>query len=534
MPPEKVIPKIAVSMIVILFLLMVGPSSFAATYYVLAGGTGNFSGTDWANANCKIPSSLAAGDVVYIGNSGGNLADTTTPCAGEARHTFSQSGTWGSHITIKFSTVADHGTDTGWQASYATPPATWSNNISPSETLIPEFWQFCGSYYDVKGQVGTTDQTGTYGFYFKSPARMVLITMLTRNCTPYGPTITNLAFDHIEVDGVEANSTENGAHAGGVGIGFGNNLDSVIVDGPFSFDHTYVHDIFGPFSGNGMTQGLTISNSYIYTNFSDAAQHSNGLDTQNPSGGFGINNLDVHDSVWKNIQGTGVITMLGSANSDSHTIYNNLFYYSSDWDAICEHGDTTATCSVGRIWGDNGTGGSSTVTNSVFYGNTIANMHIKPGHSGAVEFGVAVYHPGSTGNFAKNNLWYNCQNANIFADNTPGSYQYLNVTHDYNTFVNTDYYSGETTLSAHDYQESTYELQGQPNPFVGASDFRLSSETVVPHLNDGVSLAAPFNLDFAGNTRGADGTWERGAFEFNGGVAAKQDAPTNLRVTGIQ
>ncbi len=30
----------------------------------------------------------------------------------------------------------------------------------------------------------------------------------------------------------------------------------------------------------------------------------------------------------------------------------------------------------------------------------------------------------------------------------------------------------------------------------------------------GVSLASPYNMDMDGKTRGADGTWDRGAYEF--------------------
>jgi hypothetical protein len=51
------------------------------------------------------------------------------------------------------------------------------------------------------------------------------------------------------------------------------------------------------------------------------------------------------------------------------------------------------------------------------------------------------------------------------------------------------------------------------------------------HLNDGASLSSPYNTDFAGNTRGADGTWERGAYEFNTTDPPKPDPPTKLTAT---
>jgi hypothetical protein len=33
----------------------------------------------------------------------------------------------------------------------------------------------------------------------------------------------------------------------------------------------------------------------------------------------------------------------------------------------------------------------------------------------------------------------------------------------------------------------------------------------------GSPLASPYNTDLLGKTRGADGTWDRGAFEFDAG-----------------
>src|ERR1017187_9742793 len=127
---HEVMGKIIRSATLFVMLFAMPTISRGTNYYVLAGGAGTHTGADWANANCKIPSSLAPGDVVFIGNSAGNLADTTTACAGEASHVFSTSGTSGSHITIKAATGPDHGTATGWNVSYGvdvTPKITWSN-----------------------------------------------------------------------------------------------------------------------------------------------------------------------------------------------------------------------------------------------------------------------------------------------------------------------------------------------------------------------------------------------------------------------
>ena len=57
-------------------------------------------------------------------------------------------------------------------------------------------------------------------------------------------------------------------------------------------------------------------------------------------------------------------------------------------------------------------------------------------------------------------------------------------------------------------------------------NYRLAAGT-----NPGESLPAPFNTDLTGITRGlADGVWDRGAFEFNGGSGPVLSPPRNLRL----
>lgn len=82
-----------------------------------------------------------------------------------------------------------------------------------------------------------------------------------------------------------------------------------------------------------------------------------------------------------------------------------------------------------------------------------------------------------------------------------------------------------------------FALDSVPNPFVDTSthNFQLSSDTVVPDLNNGVntSSALPANsVDPNGVSRGIDGSWDRGAFQFGGSVPHPAPA-TNLRVTSV-
>lgn len=589
---------------VLIFVLTMCLPSWGATYYVLAGGTGTHNGTDWANANCKIPNPLAAGDVVYIGNSGGNLADATTTCAGEATHTFTGSGTSSNHITIKAATGADHGTGTGWNSSYGvdvTPKITWSNSFTINDGLKQPFLLFCGNYYDIDGEVGSADQTGTYGFYMKSGGNMFgFIKVDSHDCSENS--LSNITIRHLEIDGVTPASsvvlgtgtvnvsgtavtwvsgtqfssawtgnqatlnglvvnissvsdsthmaisgnlgTLNGTLAsytssGASGLYLGSPVSTTATVQNISFSYGFIHSIFGMISSAGNVTGLTVANSYLYDNFSDAAQHANALDANPPARDgtlTALSNLDFHQNVLRNIMGTGNLMCL-TGICDSWRVYSNVSYYTSDWDTICDSADPFATCGISKFAGDNNgstcPGACGIVTNSQFFGNTIANIHLKSGHAGADEAGLVFQMPGSTGNLAQDNLWWNCTRGTIFQDGANGNP--ARITHDYNTWLNTGYAAGVMALATHDFQVGTAPGGVAANPFVNSfGDLQLSSETVDPHLNDGTTLASPYNLDLVGNTRGADGTWERGAYEFDSSNSVKPNAPTNLTVISIQ
>ena len=83
-----------------------------------------------------------------------------------------------------------------------------------------------------------------------------------------------------------------------------------------------------------------------------------------------------------------------------------------------------------------------------------------------------------TDNIVRNNVWINCSAVDV---------QGTTVSH--NTF------SGVSFVNA------------------GGNDYRLKDPTA-----PGVALGAPYNTDILGNTRGADGAWDRGAYEY-GGIA---------------
>lgn len=88
----------------------------AASVYVLESATGTANGTDWANAYTDLPASLTRGDTYYIGD--GSYAS------------YSFDDAVGDTITIKKATVADHGTETGWNNSFGDGKAVFDSTIA--------------------------------------------------------------------------------------------------------------------------------------------------------------------------------------------------------------------------------------------------------------------------------------------------------------------------------------------------------------------------------------------------------------------
>jgi hypothetical protein len=125
-------------------LVAMAQAAMAANHFVRAGAAGAGNGSDWNNAYPALPASLVRGDVYYV-------AGGTYPA-----RTFSDPQSGSLVITVKKATAADHGTDTGWQASYGTTQATFNSTL-----------RFASGYYVLDGQVRNESNwfDGTvYGF----------------------------------------------------------------------------------------------------------------------------------------------------------------------------------------------------------------------------------------------------------------------------------------------------------------------------------------------------------------------------------
>jgi hypothetical protein len=133
-------------------------------------------------------------------------------------------------------------------------------------------------------------------------------------------------------------------------------------------------------------------------------------------------------------------------------------------------------------------------SNNRIYNNTFING---VGYNSGMRFGSG------TNNTVYNNLFVNCKTVAI-----EGS-------HDYNAFSD-----------GNNRGEANAQLNVPSSIFVNYSgnDFRLGSDTAA-----GKAMTSPFNLDMLGATRGEDGRFSRGAYEFVA-APASVSPPTNLQV----
>lgn len=155
---------------------------------------------------------------------------------------------------------------------------------------------------------------------------------------------------------------------------------------------------------------------------------------------------------------------------DGNEIYGNVFTNAFS-------GGRNSVIAVGNF---NGGGfGGVQANNTLVYNNTLVGIRESSVYS-------MIHIAAGSGNEAKNNLFHHC----IDSDSTANSV-------------------------ANNYSVST-------NPFTAAMSYDYSLVGPVP---TGTSLSSPYNLDPAGITRGADGTFEVGAYEFDSGAEGDTTDP---------
>jgi hypothetical protein len=211
------------------------------------------------------------------------------------------------------------------------------------------------------------------------------------------------------------------------------------------------------FNGASANQNITIERNIFMNGHSSSHAHGEQINAN----GADVMNMVLRYNVFKDNGGTG--TVVGNnSNIANSFIYGNLFIRDTVGNGII-----TGT-SVGDL------------VNTMIYNNTFVSK---------VSGGPWVSGEGGTGNIARNNLVFGM-------DASAGT----GVTLDNNAYFQTTNTPTETNRQT-----------GANNPFLNSSggNYHLAAATTA-----GQVLPAPFNIDPNGNGRGADGVWDRGAYEF--------------------
>lgn len=467
----------------ILVLIAFQPG-WAANHYVRAAASGTANGSDWTNActdftgSCAV-ASLVRGDTYYVGT--GTYAHLILNTANSGA----------SVITIKGATATDHGTDTGWSAAYGVDvtQAAFNWATDSSVKIQTDYWTF-------DGNVGSGGSSSSYGFLLKKPSDCNTADqfyLYVRQSGGASSSQTAIVVKHIAVN------------ACGVAFDVGQAAVSLGCAACYLTNSTMANSFFDGAQNTWSTTNVansTYEYNWSQNQWSSSAHHGEGMSITNchasDSGGCSTActqgqcayNNTYRYNVMKNCRGTACIAALsGNVKAmNAWKIYGNVF--------------VDGTAGNGVI----ATGSSATnvITDTVIYNNTFVDCPSQI----FWQCGSATPCASASGNVFRNNLFYNSSSA--LNAGTGGT-----ITHDYNSFL-----SAISTPPA-----ETNGQTGSFDPFVNrvGGNYYLANNTSV---NAGVSLGAPYNTDVSGRTRGADGKWDRGAFEFNLSPAA----PQNLRV----
>ena len=365
-------------------------------------------------------------------------------------------------ITIKKATASDHSSDVGWNSTYGDGYAQFGNLV------------FSSSYWNIDGQTGGGPDSWDFGHGFRVRSGGSNIRL--------NGDISHVALRNIDAENngrYTGNSNENSFY----GIG-------AISD--ITIAYCYFHDV-------NSVQLLTRGSNRLTLEYSKFARNGasdfDGLHREAWSASDD-DNVIIRYCIFEDISNTAVIGLVnGNGNADNWEIYGNVFVATGLPDvgisSLVQVKNAGSTALVANNW--------------KFYNNTIVGYYMND--SGNVGFYVA---GGGANCVAYNNLWYS-NRANIIG--TSG------FTMDYNYYYDNLRLPGGTDIN-----------RNEPNGQIGVSSPLVNWQSGNYCLNAathaGLSLSAPYNRDWYGNIRGADGNWDRGALEFDIDALPQVAAPT--------
>jgi hypothetical protein len=433
-----------------LLLLAVASTSYATDVCVGPTFSGNGSGSDWNNIAQWSSLSFTRGNSYYLQDGTYGAKTLSTAVSGST------------YIYIKKATESAHGSATGWSSTYGDGIATFTNT---SDVLT-----ISTSYWDIDGVTGggPGSWTSGHGIAFTSAASATTIGYIN-----IAAGLSNIYVRHISFiqtgDTTAYDALTSAIYAPGV-------MNNSV------FEYNYMNNIGGlPFllrdgSGNIIQYNYTgvICGAYVHS----VGNHCETIVIRN------MNDLHLRWNYFGQCPSSGGFVHNGDTGvtSDSIRIYGNVF-------------------TIGTPMASNG----GNERNWRIFNNTFHTYTAGPFSYGGDYDNT---------NYMYNNILYGTNETHRIAPMT-----------DYNWYSNATIASYEMLPGAH---ENITDYPGHAaetlNPFVNyggttPEDYRLTAAIAGwPGLNvctlDACTGEKKYNIDAFGNTRGADGVWDRGAYEY--------------------
>jgi hypothetical protein len=332
-----------------------------------------------------------------------------------------------------------------------TDAAGWNDGYGDAAAVMPAVG-FSTGYYVFDGAVGTGESGYGFDIYDENPPDRIASLV-----------VFNQDVSHVVVSRTAMHRPTMDHRGTGVYATLGGNSD-------ITFSRCYIHDLYGVHFYLVDASNITIESSIMERNQSTAELYTESIQAGNVSG------LVVRTCWFEDIRGTGVIVN-ESGDSAGWEIYGNVFNgYDSSRGVVA---DTTG----------------SSITGAKVYNNTMLDATI----FGGIRFGG-----GAGGNAVNNNLFFNC-----------AMVVHEGVDYDYNYYTSCTFpYEFQPGLNEPPKDVSDTHSSINTDPFVssGGGDFHLAAPL---EGYPGMALDPPYDVDFDGNTRGQDGVWDRGAFEYD-------------------
>lgn len=487
------------------FLMLLAVPAFATNYYVRDGASGSTC-ADWGANACDQATTAVAlltrstDDVIYVAD--GSYAATDFNTATSGTHLF----------TIKHATIADHGTSTGWSDSYGDGAMAFANVI-----FTTAYWTFDG----ITGG-GPGSWTSGFGCTFSSAAG-TNVDYVYFELAAHHVTVRHCSF--TQTGDIVVPQIANAFKAPGEGPGSGEGANYRLLE------YNYVDNISGlpfffRFGDNAIIQynflghycGISGDNPdnhcemLVEWGMNDLEFRYNYVRDAISSGSFVHNDRDAHfpvdsnrvhiyGNVFRGVYGEGVIVCSGADSGHGASVcgdwrvFNNTVAYENQpiHPFFASETDTTGTLIYNNILdGYNGLFYLYNISSSVHDYALLSNF------DGMLASGTAAC---TLPLYAHDNGWTN--HASGPCDDVT----------DAATGISTDIFLDYLSHVPEDFQLRAHVTGAMKD----GSPISAAGIDVCTVMGVTCDATQTYNTDMLGVTRGVDGTYDRGAFQFVSG-----------------